>query len=434
MNKSCIIILLFFISFVSCTKYPKPPEGYGNKIELSTSNISNITSSTAVSGGNITSDRGDSISKRGVCWGTSTNPTINDKVTVSGTGIGTFVSSITGLLPVTTYYVRAYATNRNGSFYGNEQSFKTLAALSTITTDAVSSITQTSAVCGGNISTDGGTTITQRGVCWATTQNPTTANSKTSNGSGIGSFSSNITALTPGTAYYVRAYATSAVGTAYGNEVNFTTSITLPTVSTNSISSITLNSAIGGGDVTSTGGATVTLRGICWATTSTPTTANAKTIDGSGIGSYISNITSLNPGITYYVRAYATSIAGTAYGSQISFSTPTLGVPILSLPINGASVARFNINFVWSSIAGATSYEINVSKSNSFSGTIFSISACGGGNPRTTGVNSATVSNPTFCMTGGNSMHTGIWYWRVRAFSGSNAGAWSGTWSYNYTN
>ncbi len=92
-----------------------------------------------------------------------------------------------------------------------------------LTTTAVSNITQTTANCGGNITSDGGATVTVRGVCWSTNQNPTIADSKTTDGTGAGSFTSNITGLTGGTIYYVRAYATNSAGTGYGSAMSFTT-------------------------------------------------------------------------------------------------------------------------------------------------------------------------------------------------------------------
>jgi hypothetical protein len=93
----------------------------------------------------------------------------------------------------------------------------------TVSTSPVIDITSTTATSGGNVTSDGGATVTARGVCWNTTPNPTTASSHTTNGSGTGAFVSNLTALTPNTPYYVRAYATNSIGTAYGNQVNFTT-------------------------------------------------------------------------------------------------------------------------------------------------------------------------------------------------------------------
>ena len=97
----------------------------------------------------------------------------------------------------------------------------------------------------------------------------------------------------------------------------------LPTVTTNSVTSITKNSAVCGGNVTSDGGATVTRRGVCWSTSSNPTVYDNKTIDGNGDGSFSSNITELEAGTTYYVRAYAVNSQGTAYGTQKTFTTTT---------------------------------------------------------------------------------------------------------------
>jgi hypothetical protein len=101
------------------------------------------------------------------------------------------------------------------------------ASLPTVTTAVVSGVTSTSATSGGNVTADGGATITARGVCWSTSANPTTTNSCTSDGSGSGSFTSSITGLTQATTYHVRAYATNSVGTAYGEERTFTTSAVL---------------------------------------------------------------------------------------------------------------------------------------------------------------------------------------------------------------
>ena len=103
---------------------------------------------------------------------------------------------------------------------------------------------------------------------------------------------------------------------------SFTTnSFTMPTVTTATVSSISATTATSGGNVTSEGGATVTERGVCWSTLANPTTADSKTIDGSGPGPFTSSITGLIPNTTYYVRAYATNSAGTAYGSGVSFKT-----------------------------------------------------------------------------------------------------------------
>ena len=447
--------------------------GYGEQVtfntlatipSVTTSVVSNITDNSATCGGNVTSDGGATVTARGICWSTNQNPTIGDNHTTDGSGIGAFTSSITGLVPNTTYYVRAYATNSEGTSYGEQRTLNTLCnvvniAVSgntninygqsttltasgansyqwstnatsasitvsptsnttytvvgtnsygctgsasvivtintapTVTTHVISNIGTSAATCGGNVTSDGGATVTARGVCWSTSQNPTINNSHTTNGTGTGNFSSNITGLTPNTTYYVRAYATNSVGTSYGEQKSLTTlcntvninitgnttinygqnttlsasgansyqwstnastaSITVsptsttsytvigtnsygctgsasvtvtvnsivPTVSTNNILNIGTTTATCGSTVNLNGGAAIISRGVCWSTNQNPTIANNHTSDGSGTGSFTSNLTNLSPGTVYHVRAYATNNNGTAYGADIHFTT-----------------------------------------------------------------------------------------------------------------
>jgi uncharacterized protein (TIGR02145 family) len=130
---------------------------------------------------------------------------------------------LTGLTAATNYYVRAYATNSAGTAYGDEVTFNTLAALATVTTTAATALTSNSMTTGGNVTSDGGAAVTARGVAYGTSVNPTISGTTTSNGTGTGDFISNLTGLVASTTYYVRAYATNSAGTAYGNEVTFTT-------------------------------------------------------------------------------------------------------------------------------------------------------------------------------------------------------------------
>lgn len=312
--------------------------GYGSQIivatttntqlpVISTTVVSSIAATTAVSGGNITSDGGSAITTRGVCWGTTANPTIANSKTANGTGTGSFSSSLTGLTQNTTYYVRAYATNLGGTAYGSQVSFITIAnvQLSTLTTSSVSNITAITAVSGGNVTSDGGAVVTVRGICWNTEPNPTTSHKKTTDGYGMGSFSSSLVGLVANTKYYVRAYANNTKGVAYGNEVSFWTIADLqaPKITTSSITSITNSTATSGGNITSAGGSPVISRGICWSYNQYPTVNNNKITNGTGTGSFICSITGLYPGMIHYVRAYATNSYGTAYGNQISFTTTT---------------------------------------------------------------------------------------------------------------
>jgi len=199
-----------------------------------------------------------------------------------------------------------------------------------LNTSAITEITHNSAFSGGTITSNGGVSVTARGVCWNTTGSPTTSDTCTSDGTGTGSFTSSLTGLTPGTDYYVRAYATNSVGTSYGNQRTFTTH-ELATVITSSMSNIGAKTAISGGNVTDTGGTPVINKGVCWNTTGSPTTSDTCTRDGTGTGSFTSSITGLTPGTTYYVRAYATNSVGTSYGQQEVFTT---------LPINNIELVQ----------------------------------------------------------------------------------------------
>ncbi len=205
------------------------------------------------------------------------------------------------------------------------------ASLATLATTAISSITQTTAISGGSISSDGGATVSARGVCWSTSASPTIADSHTSDGTGAGSYTSAITGLSVGSAYYVRAYATNSAGTAYGTQVSFTSlPATAATVTTTAITAITQTTATGGGNVAFDGGSTVTMRGACWNTTGTPFVSGNHTSDNTGTGIFASSLTGLTAGTTYYVRAFAINSIDTAYGTQVSFTTTAATIPTVT--------------------------------------------------------------------------------------------------------
>jgi hypothetical protein len=214
-----IILISIVLCFSFCNKKSTPPV-------VTTTDVIEITQTTATAGGNVTGDGGVEVNVRGVCWNTSANPTAANSKTSDGTGKGLFTSSLTQLTPGTAYFVRAYATNSEGTSYGSQVSFTTgQIVVPSITTTTITSITSTTAVSGGSITADGGGTKTARGVCWNTSTNPTASNSRSSNGTGSGSFASSLNGLSSNTTYYVRAYATNNIGTGYGNEVDFKTGI-----------------------------------------------------------------------------------------------------------------------------------------------------------------------------------------------------------------
>ncbi len=301
----------------------------------STAAASAITSTTATLNGDITSDGGADISARGFVYATSNadltiENTAADAVVASGT-TGTFNSAITGLTAGTTYYYKAYATNIEGTTYGGEQSFTTLAAAPTApttSTAAASAITSTTATLNGDITSDGGADISARGFVYATsnadlTIGATGVTNVTASGT-TGTFNSAITGLTAGTTYYYRAYATNSVNTTYGDEQSFTT-LAKPTVSTAAASAITSTTATLNGNITSDGGAAITARGFVYATSNTDLiigTTGVTNVTASGTtGTFNSAITGLTAGTTYYYKAYATNIEGTTYGGEQSFTT-----------------------------------------------------------------------------------------------------------------
>lgn len=190
-----------------------------------------------------------------------------------------------------------------------------------VNTTGISDITATSAISGGNVTDDGGHNVLMRGVCWNTTPNPTILHNHTNNGSGTGLYTSTLINLHPGTTYYVRAFASSAMGTSYGENLSFSTQILLPTVSTTDIVKTSQSTVITGGNISDDGGGFISARGVVWSTMQNPTIENnvGQTNNGTGIGVFSSELTNLTQNSTYYVRAFATNEAGTAYGNTLSF-------------------------------------------------------------------------------------------------------------------
>lgn len=290
---------------------------------VKTAETTDVSYTSAKVGGDVTDDGGEDVTERGVVYSTNQNPTTANSKVVSGSGKGTFTCNLTNLQEGTMYYVRAYAINSKGIAYGEEKSLTTNAiTVPTVTTSSATNISYTSATVGGCVTDDGGANVTERGVVYSTSSNPTTANSKVVSGSGKGSFTCNLTNLQDGVTYYVRAYAINSKGTAYGEEKSFTTKAdALPSVTTSDVTNITYSSATVGGNVTNDGGANVTERGVVYSTSSNPTISNSKKRSGSGTGAYSVELSGLSEGTTYYVRAYAINSNGTSYGQQVSFTT-----------------------------------------------------------------------------------------------------------------
>jgi uncharacterized protein (TIGR02145 family)/uncharacterized repeat protein (TIGR02059 family) len=186
-----------------------------------------------------------------------------------------------------------------------------------VTTNAVTSLTISSATLNGTVNANGfsatvtfeyGTT-TGYGTTLQASPNVVTGSVNTTVSAGV-------IGLTSNTLYHYRVIAVSCGRTIYGSDMVFTS---LVLVTTNAITNITGTTASGGGSIAVGGGASISERGVCWNTSPSPTIVNSKTIDGQGTGSFVSSLTGLNPNTTYYVRAYATNSGGTTYGAQVNF-------------------------------------------------------------------------------------------------------------------
>lgn len=315
-----------------------------DKPSVETVGVDNITMSTATVEGNVTNDGGSAVTERGICYSIYENPTLSDSIRRAGTGIGRYYCEMSNLTNATTYYIRAFATNSEGTSYGDVITMRTVEhpVLATVTTDEVSDITINTAVCGGNVLNDGFAEVTERGICYATHQEPTVFDYKVAGGEGLGLFQCRMSGLEMLTTYYVRAYAKNSEGYAYGNEVSFVTAdeTYLPEVITHEVTDFNHFYAMGGGEVVADGGLDIIRRGICYSTSHNPTIYNSVLTAGGGMGSYECRMTYLYGNTTYYVRAFASNSAGTSYGNEVSFTTS----PHPNTAPEGAIPALFSIS------------------------------------------------------------------------------------------
>ena len=311
---------------------------------VSTQAVADITCESATANGTILY-LGDA-SEHGFCWSTAENPTISDYMSTSGVPqLGTFTGSLSGLMPETLYYVRAYASSDWGTVYADQVSFETLEAPLMVTTQAVTDITAMSGIAHGTIVFLGSPSPSEHGFCWNTSPNPTIVNTSIELGAAFvtGSFSSSLNGLSAYTTYYLKAFATNESGTSYGEELSFETLPKTAVVQTLAPVDITVSSASIDGIITDLGAPNPAQHGHCWSTEPLPTVSNERTIvslTNSGgksrasrtssktelggviaTGSFSSSITGLNPYTGYYVRAYVTNLAGTVYSEQLEFTT-----------------------------------------------------------------------------------------------------------------
>jgi len=308
---------------------------------INTGTISNVTANSAQIAAEVISEGNGHVTSRGVCWNITGNPSLGNSLdhTENGTGTGSFVSTVSGLIDGTKYYVTAYAINEGGTSYGEIKQFTTITIIAPeVNTTNITEITINSAKIGGNVIGEGNGSVTAKGICWSTSENPSLQNNLgiTTNGSGLGEFTASISGLSQGTVYYVKAYATNEKATAYGMTKSFNTlALHAPTVITATASNISDNSANAGGTVTNDGNALVTKRGVCWDVTNNPTLESnlGFSEDGTGTGSFVSVLNSLTERTKYYYRAFASNSVGTGYGEIKSFETIEIFLPTLTTSV-----------------------------------------------------------------------------------------------------
>ncbi len=213
-------IIFITIILTNCKK-----EDNTTKPAINTKEVTEITSTSAISGGIIINDGGSKVTKKGICWSKTKNPTTEDHYINNTTKDDIFVSIITGLEENSSYYLRAYAGNTKGTSYGKQVEFTTFPSseLPSVQTYAVNNITSASAVVGGKVTSHGSTEVTERGIFWANNPNPEGNGNRLTIGKGWGEFHAALEGLEAETIYHVKAYAKNDSGISFGEQVEFET-------------------------------------------------------------------------------------------------------------------------------------------------------------------------------------------------------------------
>jgi hypothetical protein len=321
-----------------------------------------IAATSATLGGNVTSDGGSALTAVGVVvspTGTNASPQLSGTGVIDfpgTTGLGAFTVSATGLTGGTGYSYAAYATTSAGTSYSSVDTFTTLSAAvaPTVTTPTSASVAVTTATLGGNVTADGGATVTERGIVYAVTatnaapQISGTGVVKVTGTGTTGVFTVPVTGLAGTTGYSYAAYATNSAGTTYSSVATFTTltPVFAPTITTPTSASVATTTATLGGNVTSDGNGTITERGVVYAVTATNASPQ---ISGTGVtkvlgtgttGVFTVPVSGLAPGTGYSFAAYAINSAGTTYTSPVStFTTLSTNANLSTLALSAGTLA-----------------------------------------------------------------------------------------------
>ena len=324
-NKNYIGILGAFLAIIVFIASCKKEEPIKLAPQMATWGVAEITSTSAVVRGLVVA-QGDGFSEYGVCWNTAAAPTvdINSKKADSVSN-AVYKVKVDSLEYLTKYYVRAYVKANDGSItYGDDTTFTTLANAPFVKIDSIGGIMGKTASVYSDAYNDGKAKISRKGIVWSSKANPTLDDNIVEGGSDTGKFQVSIVGLDGATKYYVKSFAINKMGTTFGDETNFTTLAASPTLTTDSLTDVTKTEIKAYGTVVVDGGATVTERGVCWSTSTMPTIAGDHlAASAAGLGDFNVLITTLDPGVEYHIRAYATNSKGTEYGDELTQKTVT---------------------------------------------------------------------------------------------------------------
>lgn len=292
-------------------------------ITFGTTAASNITAESIYITSSISNDGGSAIRERGVVYGTNNLPTIEGTLTIIEGALGQLDGALTSLTNSTTYYIRPYAINDVGISYGPQVTVSTLSGIAELSVTTVSQILAQSATLSSTVISDNGAEIVSRGFCYGETKSPTISGSTIIISGSAGPMIGLLESLKPGTTYYVRAFATTKFGTAYGAEKDFTTGSGIISFQNLQLTDILPESACASATISDAGGATITELGFCYATTEQPTITDKTATTTSTDNTYSANITGISRSTKYFIRAYAKNAIGTYYSKQDEFTTPS---------------------------------------------------------------------------------------------------------------
>lgn len=304
-------------------------------VEITTDDVTDIDviAESAVLNATMTNVGSPRFTERGFYYGTNPEPTASDNVIRDyGTKAGKFSATVTNLQSSATYYVRAYAIQNDKHIYGETKVFGIHTEPSQVSTSSARSVTSTGATLYGYVSAIGSPAYTEKGFCYATHSNPSiSTNKRAVSGYGVGDYSLSVNNLEYETTYYYRAYVIQNGNPIYGNVVSFTTTWQEATVLTLDPTNVEGNSAKLKGQVTYAGDPKYHMQGFCYSTSSYPTINDQKVERPNSItGIYSMDITNLEAGVTYYVRAFVRQGEKVIYGDIKSFSIEIKEDPIIT--------------------------------------------------------------------------------------------------------